>query len=574
MKTNTDIRPKANAERRSSRQTSTTSVRFRIFLALALFNLGALAQAQVLTVGPGGTHASLYEAINDADQHTEIRVAEGSYVEPLDAYDASRWFDNNHEHAVAVRKISGGWSAGYTTQRSDPAATRIVGRPHRFNCFDSDMEVSNVTFDGSGSDLPFGVLFSELCNVVLRDAVIENYLDARCVELRNFSTSLVHLHASGDDGFGISLTNVTLRNNKSSSCKWAVALHGPGIGRRISMRGVRLENNVLDTAIPPVFIELNLNSADSLIVEDVVARNNTSELGSQTLFSVKSFNSSSFPGGAASLERLDLQGSGNEARLLSLRAEHRAEMLLGDSLLLGSDDYGVDAFASSGARVRLTNLTVTKNRKGVRLGASGKATAALNNSVVTFNDVDINTIGPTTFLSHNWVDEDPGFVDPDAGDYRLRLDAPAIDSGRRMFRSGLGDLDLDANARIAGWDVDPGAYEAQTGTPPSGPNIAALPSQRPLPQSIATRPTTTRRSATASSTRLIRRRSAASTSPAGRDSSCASSLPSSPSTRRNRPSPAAGGSRRRAETCPSRPRPHSIHLSALSCCRPARAPPR
>ena len=90
---------------------------------------------------------------------------------------------------------------------------------------------------------------------------------------------------------------------------------------------------------------------------------------------------------------------------------------------------------------------------------------------MTGNDVDVNAVGPMIFLSNNWIDEDPGFVDPDSSDYSLRLDAPAIDTGRRMFRSGLGDLDLDGNARIAGWDVDPGAYEAQTGTPPSGPNI-------------------------------------------------------------------------------------------------------
>ena len=67
-------------------------------LLLGLFLLFAAAssiQAQVLTVGPGGTHTTLYAAVRDADRHTEIRVAEGVLDEV---------FDPGH-HAVALSAL-------------------------------------------------------------------------------------------------------------------------------------------------------------------------------------------------------------------------------------------------------------------------------------------------------------------------------------------------------------------------------------------------------------------------------------------------------------------------------------
>jgi hypothetical protein len=59
---------------------------------------------------------------------------------------------------------------------------------------------------------------------------------------------------------------------------------------------------------------------------------------------------------------------------------------------------------------------------------------------------------------------DPLFVDPEAGNFRLQLTSPLVDSGHLMVPR-LSDLDLDGNPRVQDGDGDTvplpdvGAYE-------------------------------------------------------------------------------------------------------------------
>ncbi len=63
------------------------------------------------------------------------------------------------------------------------------------------------------------------------------------------------------------------------------------------------------------------------------------------------------------------------------------------------------------------------------------------------------------------INQDPLFVDPNGGDYRLQTGSPCIDKGDLLFQPLPGELDLDGHKRV--WDgdgnggavVDMGAYE-------------------------------------------------------------------------------------------------------------------
>ncbi len=65
--------------------------------------------------------------------------------------------------------------------------------------------------------------------------------------------------------------------------------------------------------------------------------------------------------------------------------------------------------------------------------------------------------GTATFVIPNAVAGPPRFVNPSAGNWRLRADSPCVNAGtNRVWMT----LDLDGNPRIRYGDVDLGAYEA------------------------------------------------------------------------------------------------------------------
>jgi len=61
------------------------------------------------------------------------------------------------------------------------------------------------------------------------------------------------------------------------------------------------------------------------------------------------------------------------------------------------------------------------------------------------------------FDQHSLFGVDPGFVNPAAGDYRLRIDSPAIDRGVTRYEFNY-DHAFTLRPQMAAWDI--GAYEA------------------------------------------------------------------------------------------------------------------
>jgi hypothetical protein len=65
----------------------------------------------------------------------------------------------------------------------------------------------------------------------------------------------------------------------------------------------------------------------------------------------------------------------------------------------------------------------------------------------------------------------PGFVDANAGNFRLRADSSCVNAGANSFAPAGGDV--EGNARISSGTVDVGAYEFQNSATLSGPALSS-----------------------------------------------------------------------------------------------------
>ena len=129
------------------------------------------------------------------------------------------------------------------------------------------------------------------------------------------------------------------------------------------------------------------------------------------------------------------------------------------------------SFRSGGADgCGLTNCTVVNNKSAGTVGGVGGSYFFVNcivyyNSGVspnyTFFEVMTNCCTwPLPELGIGNIQEEPRFVNLDAGDYHLQSNSPCINAGNNSYAANL--TDLDVNPRIQGSSVDIGAYEYQT----------------------------------------------------------------------------------------------------------------
>jgi hypothetical protein len=178
--------------------------------------------------------------------------------------------------------------------------------------------------------------------------------------------------------------------------------------------------------------------------------------------------------GTASLEIVRSTFAGNSAAnsdgggiYSGAGASASASLLVSDSALSansaggsGGAIFNLSVFGGT-ANVLVVNCTLTGNSAAEDGGAYGGAAGTLHNSIRFGNyhsglceDCD----SPGRLVGDNWFG-DPLFVDLAANNLRLRPDSPCINAGNNAYE--FGTTDLDGNPRIAGGNVDIGAYEYQ-----------------------------------------------------------------------------------------------------------------
>ncbi len=119
--------------------------------------------------------------------------------------------------------------------------------------------------------------------------------------------------------------------------------------------------------------------------------------------------------------------------------------------------------------ISLVNCTVVSNSAGQGGGVSGGSSPMYNN-IIYFNSASLNsnTFSGTYFYSCmpvvqlvlGNITNEPFFINPSVGDYRLQPSSPCINAARNSSVTTTG-TDLDGNPRIVSGTVDMGAYEFQ-----------------------------------------------------------------------------------------------------------------
>lgn len=440
---------------------------------LALFLFAAFsgtADAAVLTVGPGGTHATVQAAIDAAvatPEDDELRLRATTFFEQVEITSTS--------DLGGRLELSGGWDADYGARDTTPGATVL---------------------DGSSTGRAFFAPFVDAGELVLRGLAFRHGLaedpasggglyllvvDARATieecsfEMNLATTDQGTLGARGGGAAVISggsaevrLAAVTFSGNEvlivdtnGAPLGGGVILSANGTSRILMRHGVA-SGNVLNGGSQRRGGGFSVYSNDSATIEIedfLVTDNHGDTVGAG---SVQGHGVDISASGTVELRRLEVtenwNGTGDTATQLHL-SPLEGTVRLTDSLVARGGG-GIDLGTTTGTAY-LTHLTVTDHESvgvSVFTGAPGETT--VTNSIAWSNaGGDLVLLGGAATGSLNLVGIDPDFVDAGAGDYRLGALSAAIDAGTLTPPGGLGPFDLAHASRIVAALPDQGALE-------------------------------------------------------------------------------------------------------------------
>jgi hypothetical protein len=110
--------------------------------------------------------------------------------------------------------------------------------------------------------------------------------------------------------------------------------------------------------------------------------------------------------------------------------------------------------------LKVFNNTLYNNTYAIQIQRANSPTNIIKNNIFYGGEALTGTIGSNVYSSNITVD--PLFVNPAAGNFRLKAGSPAIDVGTEIY----GEVDLAGNPRQFGAKVDAGAYEYHWIRPP------------------------------------------------------------------------------------------------------------
>jgi hypothetical protein len=447
---------------------------FRIALALALVGLAARARADAppFRVGPGGTHATIQAAIDDAiaaGGTRDIQVAVGRRTESL------RIVPPLTSRLTGLRLL-GGWDEGFSVRRTDPALTVVDaaghGRVLRVSWrLDGPLVVDGLTLTGgleefgAGVDLTVqghgGVTFSN-------DRIVGN-------RVRGDVAQGAGLQGSVFGGGWLRMLGNVVEGNSIETGRYAFgggAWLLAGDTSRIELRDNRFADNQAQVAAdePTNGDGLWLFVADSasLVMDhNVLERNRSLSPRGGTALDLGSEDQVEGARSLVATRNRVVDNVGGERPLVKLNVGPSTPFTLTDSVVAGGHGPGVHSSVSDGGVLYATNLTITRNAGIAFVADDLGGQTFVSNSILFGNGTDDAW---SAVESHN-LREDPSFVDP-LWDFHLRPGSPAIDAGDDVPAGGLGANDIDGDRRRRGLRVDIGADETAG---PGEPACSVLP---------------------------------------------------------------------------------------------------
>ena len=436
----------------------------RHLVLLAVLAAPVTAYAAVLTVGPGGSQATIQAAIDAAvaaGGDNEIRVAVGTWSENLRV---------PYALGDGALRISGGWLPGFAARSSDPALTVIDGAGAGAG-FDLRMNAGSVVIEGL---------------TVTRSARAVYILASGAAAVR---LAGVHLVGNRDEGDGdragagmvaglegsasLELEDVVAADNVARSTGDGTSV-GAGLwigavdSSRVSLRRVLVTDNEGETVsrqITAVGVYLDLaDNASAEVFDSAFVRNRAAESQGAGLVGI---GGSLWLRDASTLTvaRTAWLGNGTPAEQyssqVSLITSNTSEIGFRDSVVaggVGTNMFGISLDQRDTGTLRMIGCTVADNPKYGVTVYQNATEPTIANSILYGNGTDTPFSDGVTLLA-TLIGVDPLFADPGHWDYRLRTGSPAIDAGSGAPPGGLSAADLMGLPRVMGGAVDAGAHE-------------------------------------------------------------------------------------------------------------------